>query len=64
MMKLLMEGFRMVYGDSYRLDRVSLHVRALLLLRATILPSIFIVNLVVFGRQVRNRCCTPPRCPS
>ncbi len=54
MMKLLMEGFRLVYGDSNRLDRVSLHVRALLLLTATILPSIFIVNLVVFGRQVRN----------
>lgn len=54
MMKLLMEGFRMVYGDKSRLGTVSLHVRALLLLTATILPSIFIVNLVVFGRQVRN----------
>ena len=55
MMKLLMEGFRMVYGDSGRPDTKSLHVRALLLLTATILPSILIVNLVVFGRQVRNR---------
>ena len=54
MMKLLMEGFRLVYGDTNRLDTVSLHVRALLLLTATILPSILIVNLVVFGRQVRN----------
>ncbi len=54
MMKLLMEGFRLVYGDSNRLGTVSLHVRALLLLTATILPSILIVNLVVFGRQVRN----------
>jgi membrane protein len=55
MMKLLMEGFRMVYGDKKPLDRFSLNVRALLLLTATILPSILIVNLVVFGRQVRNR---------
>jgi YihY family inner membrane protein len=55
MMKLLMEGFRMVYRENKRPDPVSLHVRALLLLTATILPSILIVNLVVFGRQVRNR---------
>ena len=54
MMKLLIEGFRSVYGDKNRLDVTSLHVRALLLLTATILPSILIVNLVVFGRQVRN----------
>jgi len=54
MMKLLMEGFRQVYGDRNRLGIVTLHVRALLLLTATILPSILIVNLVVFGRQVRN----------
>lgn len=55
MMKLLMEGFRSVYGDREKLTVVSLHVRALLLLTATILPSIFIVSLIVFGRQVRNR---------
>lgn len=55
MMKLLMEGFRLVYGDRNRLGLISLHVRALLLLTATILPSILIVSLVVFGRQVRNR---------
>ena len=36
-------------------ERRSRHVRALLLLSATIVPSIFIVSLVVFGRQVRNR---------
>jgi YihY family inner membrane protein len=54
MMKLLIEGFRNVYGDREKLDFVSLHVRALLLLTATILPSIFIVSLIVFGRQVRN----------
>jgi YihY family inner membrane protein len=55
MMKLLMEGFRAVYRDEDQLSAVSRHVRALLLLTATILPSILIVNLVVFGRQVRNR---------
>ena len=54
MMKLLMEGFSMVYGDKSRPNAVSRHVRALLLLSVTILPSILIVNLVVFGRQVRN----------
>src|ERR1700730_7955271 len=55
MMKLLMEGFRMVYRDEQLPGPVSRHVRALLLLTATILPSILIVNLVVFGRTVRNR---------
>jgi len=55
MMKLLMEGFREVYGDERKLGLVSKHVRALLLLSATIVPSILIVNLVVFGRTVRNR---------
>jgi membrane protein len=54
MMKLLMEGFSMVYRDKSRPNVVSRHVRALLLLSVTILPSILIVNLVVFGRQVRN----------
>jgi len=54
MMKLLMEGFRLVYRDPNRPGIISRHVRALLLLSATIVPSIFIVNLVVFGRQVRN----------
>jgi YihY family inner membrane protein len=55
MMKLLMEGFRTVYRDPEQLSPVSRNVRALLLLTATILPSILIVNLVVFGRTVRNR---------
>jgi membrane protein len=55
MMKLMMEGFRRIYGDEDELGVVSIHLRALLLLTATILPSIVIVNLVVFGRQVRNR---------
>jgi membrane protein len=54
MMKLLMEGFRLVYREDDRPDVVTRHVRALLLLSATIVPSILIVNFVVFGRQVRN----------
>lgn len=54
MMKLLMEGFRLVYGDERRPDYLTRNLRALLLLSATIVPSIVIVNLVVFGRQVRN----------
>ena len=53
MMKLMMEGFRMVHGDRQRAGFVNRHVRALLLLCATIVPSIFIVNLIVFGKQVR-----------
>jgi membrane protein len=54
MMKLLVEGFRIVYRQNEKQDVVVKHLRALLLLRATIVPSIVIVNLVVFGRQVRN----------
>jgi membrane protein len=54
MMKLLMEGFRMAHGDKRREGLLSRHIRALLLLMVTIVPSIFIVNLVVFGKQVRN----------
>jgi membrane protein len=54
MMKLLVEGFRDVYREHEQQDWVVKHLRALLLLSATIVPSILIVNLVVFGRQVRN----------
>lgn len=54
MMKLLVEGFRIVYREYEKEDVIVKHLRALLLLSATIVPSIFIVNLVVFGRQVRN----------
>jgi membrane protein len=54
MMKLLMEGFCMVHRDTRRQGALGRHFRALLLLMATIVPSIFIVTLVVFGKQVRN----------
>ena len=53
MMKLMMEGFRLVHGDNRRADFVNLHIRALVLLCATIVPTILIINLVVFGKQVR-----------
>lgn len=44
----------MVYRDREKSDVVTRHIRALLLLSATIVPTILIVTLVVFGRQVRN----------
>lgn len=55
MMKLLMEGFRMVFRESNSEGFVGRYIRALLLLSATIVPTIFIITLVVFGKQVRNR---------
>jgi membrane protein len=55
MMKLLMEGFRMVYREPRTEGFIGKHIRALLLLSATIMPTILIVTLVVFGKQVRNR---------
>src|SRR4029077_10517487 len=36
MMKLMMEGFRMVHGDAYRAGFLNRHIRALVLLCATI----------------------------
>lgn len=53
MMKLLMEGFQMVHMDPDREGFVARHVRALLLLCVIIVPFLLIVNLIVFGRQVR-----------
>ncbi len=53
-MKLLLEGFCIVYRDAERLNAVGRHARALVLLSTAIIPSILIVTLVVFGRQVRN----------
>jgi membrane protein len=54
MMKLLMEGFRMVHGDPKPQGILGRHLRALLLLVATIAPFVITVNLVVFGRQLRG----------
>jgi membrane protein len=53
MMKLIMEGFRMVHRDQQPEDFLSRHLRALLLLTATLVPSLLTVNLIVFGRQMR-----------
>jgi membrane protein len=53
MMKLIMDGFRIVHGDTHRPDLISRHVRALTLLCVTIAPSFLIVTLIVFGKQVR-----------
>jgi membrane protein len=53
MMKLLMEGFRMVHMDPEREGFKARHIRALVLLCATIVPLLMIVNLIVFGKQVR-----------
>jgi membrane protein len=53
MMKLMMEGFRVVRNDPNRPGFLTRHLRALLLLCVSIVPSIFIVNLIVFGKQVR-----------
>jgi membrane protein len=54
MMKLLMEGFRMVHGDPKHRGVLGRHLRALLLLLATIVPFVITVNLIVFGRQLRG----------
>lgn len=54
MMKLIVEGFRLIYREYEKEDVIVKHLRAVLLLSATIVPSIFIVNFIVFGRQVRN----------
>lgn len=53
MMKLIMEGFRMVHQDQTRQGVIGLHLRALVLLTTTIVPSLITVNLIVFGKQVR-----------
>jgi len=53
MMKLLMEGFRIVSGDAQSHGTISRNLRALILLVATIGPALFTVNLFVFGKQLR-----------
>jgi membrane protein len=53
MMKLIMEGFRMVHDDAKRQSFASLHGRALLLLLVTIAPSELTASLIVFGKQMR-----------
>ncbi len=53
MMRLLMEGFATVFGDLQRETFFRRTARALVLLCATIVPSVLTINLVVFGRELR-----------
>ena len=53
-MKLMMDGFRVVHGDSERQSFWSRQARALLLLLATIAPWLASVVLTVFGKQLRG----------
>ena len=54
MMKLIMEGFRIIHRDQTRQTLVSVYLRALVLLTTSIVPSVLTVNLIVFGKQVRG----------
>jgi membrane protein len=47
------EGFRVIEGDPLRGTYWRVHLRALFLLLLTILPTIVIVILTVFGKQAR-----------
>ncbi|MGH9745459.1 MAG: YihY/virulence factor BrkB family protein [Candidatus Acidiferrales bacterium] len=47
------EGFRMIEGDLLRPSYWRLHLRALLLLCLTVVPSIAVVVMTVFGKPVR-----------
>lgn len=54
MMRLMIEGFRMVYGDSARVNFWSRNVRALVLVSSTILPWFLAASLIVFGHELRD----------
>jgi membrane protein len=47
------EGFRVIEGDPTRPGYWRVHLRALLLLLLTIVPTIIVVILTVFGKQAR-----------
>ncbi|HXN74710.1 MAG TPA: YihY/virulence factor BrkB family protein [Candidatus Acidoferrales bacterium] len=49
-----MEGFRIIEGDLIQPGYWRTHLRALLLLVLTIVPSLAVIILTVFGRQVRR----------
>lgn len=55
MMRLMIEGFRMVYGDKERQSFWSRNVRALLLLSATIAPWFLAATLMVSGAELRDQ---------
>ena len=48
------EGFRQIEGDILRPGYWRLHLRALILLCLTFVPSLLVVILTVFGKQVRG----------
>jgi len=48
------EGFRIIEGDILKPGYWRLHFRALILLCLTLVPSLVVVVLTVFGRQVRT----------
>jgi len=54
MMRLMIEGFRMVYGDRQRQGFRSRNSRSLLLLSATIAPWFLAASLIVFGSELRD----------
>jgi membrane protein len=54
MMRLIIEGCQMVHGARRRPGFWSRNVRALLLLSATIAPSLLTASLIVFGKQMRD----------
>jgi membrane protein len=53
-MKLLMEGIHIIYGDRERLSFVQRQIRAMLLLLLTIAPLLAAAILGVFGRPLRR----------
>ena len=48
------EGFRLIEGDIFRPTYWRLHLRALILLCLTLVPSLTVVILTVFGKQARG----------
>ncbi len=53
-MKLLMEGIHLIYGDEERIGFIHRQLRGLLLLLITMVPILIAGILGVFGRQLRN----------
>jgi membrane protein len=63
MMRLMIEGFRMVYGDKVRQSFWSRNGRALVLLSATIAPWFLAATLIVFGAELRDWLISRSRMP-
>jgi membrane protein len=53
-MASLIEGFRIIEADEFRLSYWRIQARALLLLLLTVIPSIVVIILTVFGKQARS----------